>query len=175
MEMLGRIRRMHLRDKLSLHEIARRTGLSRNTVRNWLRTPEEVRKPTYSRKAVFGTKLSAYVAELEQALKADALRPKKDRRTARALFAQIKASGYAGGYTRVTDYIRAWRADAGKDIKAFVPLKFELGEAFQFDWSEEGLVVGGILPPYAGLPHEAVCQPRLLAGGLPQPGARNAV
>jgi len=27
---------------------------------------------------------------------------------------------------------------------AFVPLKFELGEAFQFDWSEEGLVVGGI-------------------------------
>ena len=28
--------------------------------------------------------------------------------------------------------------------RAFVPLKFELGEAFQFDWSEEGLVVGGI-------------------------------
>jgi hypothetical protein len=25
-----------------------------------------------------------------------------------------------------------------------VPLSFELGEAFQFDWSEEGLVVGGI-------------------------------
>lgn len=67
---------MHLRDKLSLHEIARRTGLSRNTVRNWLRAPEEVREPTYSRK--------------------------KDRRTACALFAQIKASGYAGGYTRVT-------------------------------------------------------------------------
>ena len=27
---------------------------------------------------------------------------------------------------------------------AFVPLVFELGEAFQFDWSEEGMVVGGI-------------------------------
>ncbi len=27
---------------------------------------------------------------------------------------------------------------------AFVPLRFELGEAFQFDRSEEGLVVGGI-------------------------------
>ena len=99
MEMLGRIRRMHLRDKLSLHEIARRTGRSRNPVRNWLRTPAQARKPTYSRKAVFG-KLSGHVAELEQARKADALRPKKDRRTARALFAQIKASGYAGGYTR---------------------------------------------------------------------------
>ncbi len=143
MEMLGRIRRMHLRDKLSLHEIAKRTGLSRNTVRNWLRAPGEVNKPTYSRKAVFG-KLSGHVAELEQALKADALRPKKDRRTARALFAQIKASGYAGGYTRVTDFIRGWRAGAGKGITAYVPLKFELGEAFQFDWSEEGLVVGAI-------------------------------
>ncbi|MBS3910444.1 MAG: helix-turn-helix domain-containing protein, partial [Hydrogenophaga sp.] len=41
MEMLGRIRRMYLRDKMSLHEIAKRTGLSRNTVRSWLRTPEE--------------------------------------------------------------------------------------------------------------------------------------
>jgi transposase len=60
------------------------------------------------------------------------------------LFAQIKAGGYTGGYSRVGDFIRAWHAGAGKDIKAFVPLKFELGEAFQFDWSEEGMLVGGI-------------------------------
>lgn len=30
MEMLGKVRRMHLRYKLSLHEISKRTGLSRN-------------------------------------------------------------------------------------------------------------------------------------------------
>ena len=145
MEMLGRIRRMHLRDKVSLHEIAKRTGLSRNTVRRWLRTPEQVQVqvPTYSR-AVGFSKLGEFTAELEQSLKADALRPKQNRRTARALFAQIKLRGYAGGYTRVTDFVRVWRASAGKGVKAFVPLRFELGEAFQFDWSEEGLVVGGI-------------------------------
>jgi len=34
---------------------------------------------------------------LEQALKADALRAKQNRRTAKDLFAQIKADGYAGG------------------------------------------------------------------------------
>ena len=45
MEMLGKIRRMHLRDKLSLHEIAKRTGLSRNTLRRWLRAPQEVQAP----------------------------------------------------------------------------------------------------------------------------------
>ena len=143
MEMLGRIRRMYLRDKVSLHEITKRTGMSRNTVRRWLRTPEEVRTPAYSRAVGFG-KLGGFIAELEQSLKADALRAKQNRRTGRALFAQIRASGYAGGYTRVTDFIRAWRASAGKETKAFVPLKFDLGEAFQFDWSEEGLVVGGI-------------------------------
>ena len=42
MEMLGKIRRMYLRDRLSLHEIAKRTGLSRNTLRRWLREPEAV-------------------------------------------------------------------------------------------------------------------------------------
>jgi transposase len=134
---------MHVRDKLSERAIAKRTGLSRNTVHKWLETPEEVEGPKYVRAKTFG-KLTALTGELEQALKADAHRHKQDQRTGKALFAQIKASGYLGGYSRVTDFIREWRATEGKKPYAFVPLKFELGEAFQFDWSEEGLVVGGI-------------------------------
>ena len=143
MEMLGKIRRMHVRDKMSVRAIAKRTGLSRNTLQKWLQTPEEVKVPKYVRAKGF-SKLSVFADELEQALKADASRNKQDRRTGKALFIQLKASGYAGGYTRVTDFIRAWRADSGKGAKAFVPLKFDVGEAFQFDWSEEGMVVGGI-------------------------------
>ena len=49
MEMIGKIRRMYLRDKLSLHEITKRTGLSRSTVRRWLRSPKEAVPPTYRR------------------------------------------------------------------------------------------------------------------------------
>ena len=143
MELLGKIKRMHVRDKISERAIAKRTGLSRNTVHKWLQTPEEVEAPKYVRAKKFG-KLAGFADELEQALKADAGRNKQDRRSGKALYLQIKASGYVGGYSRVTDFIRGWRASAGKDIKAFVPLKFDLGEAFQFDWSEEGLVVGGI-------------------------------
>jgi len=90
---------MYLRDKVSLHEITKRTGLSRNTVRRWLRASEQVRVPTYSRAAGFG-KLSGFIAELERSLKVDALRPKQNRRTGRALFAQIQASGYVGGYAQ---------------------------------------------------------------------------
>ena len=143
MEILGKIRRMHLRDKLSLHEIAKRTGLSRNTIRKWLRTPEEAAPPAYRRAREPG-KLTAFHATLEQALKADAHRAKQNRRTAQALFAQIKGDGYTGGYSQLTAFIRDWRGREGRAPHAFVPLKFELGEAFQFDWSEEGLVVGGI-------------------------------
>jgi transposase len=135
---------MYLRDKLSLHEISRRTGLSRNTLRKWVRVPEEsVAPPLYQREQK-PTRLSPYHAVLEQALKADAHRIKQNRRSAKALFAQITTSGYAGSYSRVTDFIRDWRGTEGKAPHAFVPLSFELGEAFQFDWSEEGLVIGGI-------------------------------
>ncbi|MBP7519745.1 MAG: hypothetical protein KA896_04810, partial [Leptothrix sp. (in: Bacteria)] len=46
-----------------------------------------------------------------------------------------------------SDHLLKWKPvqDAEAVLTtAFVPLKFELGDAFQFDWSEEGLVVGGI-------------------------------
>ena len=143
MEILGKIRRMHLRDKKSLHEIAKLTGLARNTVRSWLRHPDEAAPPTYRRREGPG-KLTAFHEVLQLALKADSHRIKQNRRSAKALFIQIQTEGYSGGYSGVTDFVRAWRAGEGKTPHAFVPLQFALGEAFQFDWSEEGLVIGGI-------------------------------
>jgi transposase len=59
---------MYLRDKVSLHEITKRTGLSRNTVRRWLRTPEALQLPVYIRAGGFG-KVSGFTAQLEQSLK----------------------------------------------------------------------------------------------------------
>ena len=127
MEMLGKVRRMHYRDGLSHSEISRRTGLSRNTVKKWL--------TAYRRESTPG-KLGPYQATLIQALEADARRPKRDRRSAKALLAELKGLGYTGGYTVLTDFIRDWRLGAGANApsRAFVPLKFALGEAFQFVW-----------------------------------------
>ncbi|MEY3253065.1 MAG: hypothetical protein RL227_2038 [Pseudomonadota bacterium] len=144
MDMIGRIRRMHSRGKKSERQIARMTGLSRNTVSKWLHG--EVDSPPKYRRGEVPCKLSAFEEALKLALTADARRPRQERRTARALYAEIKIAGYTGGYSRVTDFIRDWRQGEGQSVsvKAFVPLLFELGEAFQFDWSEEGLVVGGI-------------------------------
>ena len=67
-------------------------------------------------------KLTPYHATLEQAMKADAHRIKQNRRTSKALFEQIKADGYAGSYSRVTDFRREWHGREGNAPKAFVPL-----------------------------------------------------
>jgi transposase len=143
--MIGKVRRMYHRQNKSVREISRITSLSRNTITKWLEAPVEG-EPKAKRRAAKPVKLTPFHEALRQALKADAYRPKQERRTALALFAEIKAAGYSGGYSRVTDFVRDWRQGEGQGVptKAFVPLSFELGEAFQFDWSEEGLVVGGI-------------------------------
>ena len=51
MGMLAKIRRLHYRDHVSIREIAQQTGLSRNTVREWLRRPSET-EPQYPKRAV---------------------------------------------------------------------------------------------------------------------------
>ena len=93
MEMFGHIRRMHVR------AIAKRTGLSRNTLQKWLKTPDEVKVPKYVRGKGF-SKLGVFADGLELALKADASRNKQDRRTGRALFIQLNASVRLASRTR---------------------------------------------------------------------------
>ena len=144
MVLYAKIRRMYFREHLTISEIQRRTSLSRNTIRKWLRAPDGA-QPRYSRAKAIG-KLTAFEPKLLLALEADARRPKRDRRTALMLFETIRKEGYTGRYSIVTDFVRQWRnhGATATGISAYVPLKFELGEAFQFDWSEEWLVIGGI-------------------------------
>jgi transposase len=146
MDLIGRIRRMYSRDKNSAREISRVTGLSRNTVAKWVKETVDVQASAVYRRPSVPRKLAPYVDSVKQALQSDAFRAKKYRRTARALYKQIRAAGYEGGYSRLTDFVREWREQQGQAAagKAFVPLRFEIGEAFQFDWSEEGLVIGGL-------------------------------
>ena len=143
MKELGRIRRWYYRDGLTLSEIARKSGYARNTVKSWLRAAEGV-EPKYRRHRE-DIKITPFAAQLVQMLETDARRPKRDRRTALKFFDELKAAGFTGGYSRVTEFVRRWRENGGRAlVKAYVPLRFELGEAFQFDWSEEHLVIGGV-------------------------------
>jgi transposase len=76
-------------DQKSISEIARLTSLSRNTIKRWLRAAPG-RQPKYRRSEV-ATKLTPLAAALTKALETDAHRPRRERRTARALHAQLKA------------------------------------------------------------------------------------
>lgn len=143
MSTYAKVRRLRLREGLPIAEIARKTGLSRNTVKAWLREP--LKREMAYRRPPAPKKLDDFAPWLQQALETDARRPRKERRTALRLYAQLQAQGFTGSYCRVTEFIRAWRAKAGAVTarSAYVPLSFAWGEAFQFDWSEEGLVIGG--------------------------------
>jgi transposase len=141
MAMYAKIRRMYFREHLTISEIQRRTSLSRNTIKKWLRGGDEPHQQRRNR----DSKLTPFEPLLKLALETDAHRPKRDRRTAKRLYEAIRQQGYTGCYAQVTEFIRRCREHTvitGKS--AFVPLKFQLGEAFQFDWSEEWLVIGGI-------------------------------
>ena len=144
MVMYAKIRRMFFREHLSISEIARRTTLTRNTIKKWLKAADGS-EPKYRRVPVV-KKLTPFEPKILMALVADAHRPKRDRRNALMLFNEIKQEGFTGCYSRVTEFVRHWhnQSSAVSTKSAFVPLHFALGEAFQFDWSEEWLVIGGI-------------------------------
>jgi transposase len=132
MVMYAKIRRMFFREHLTISEIQRRTSLSRNTIKKWLKEPTGA-EPKYQRVKARG-KLTAYEPMLLMALDADARRPKRDRRTGLMLYKAIQQQGYTGCYSIVTDFIRRWRNATVSVLSksAFVPLRFKLGEAFQF-------------------------------------------
>ncbi len=144
MSMLAKIRRMHFRDGISKHEIVRRTGLARNTVRKWLREPQVV-EPRYKARTPRSS-VDRFTEYLDRALRADLHRSRRERRTVKALYGQIRALGYNGSYARVSAWVRRWRANESRVARSagFVPLAFAMGEAFQFDWSTEYAFVGGL-------------------------------
>jgi transposase len=143
--MLAKIRTMRHRKGYSLRQISHKTGLSRNTIRRWLRL-EKMVEPHYPTRAAHSL-VDPWAEQLGHCLDADRHRPKRDRRTALMLYRAIKTQGYRGSYGRVCAFIRRWKKEQSQALKkqqAFVPLWFEPGEAFQFDWSCEYAVVGGI-------------------------------
>ncbi len=145
MGFLSVIRRWALRDKMPIREIARRTGLSRNTIKKYLREDAvEPRFKTPSRPS----KLDPYADRLSAWLLAQTRNSRKERRNVKLMHEESVKLGYDGSYERVAAFARAWRADRHHAEQTtgrgtFVPLVFQPGEAFQFDWSEDWAAIGG--------------------------------
>ena len=144
MGFLSVIRRWALRDKIPIREISRRTGLSRNTIRKYLRA--DIVEPNF-RTPTRPSKLDPFAEKLSGWLQTEQRKSRKDRRTAKQMHADLVQLGFDGSYERVAAFVRAWKADRQHAQQTtgrgtFVPLVFQPGEAFQFDWSEDWAIIG---------------------------------
>lgn len=142
METITKIRRLRLVKGQSISAIARDLNLSRNTVKKYLNTTD---LPSYQRQRQPRPQLGQWQQRLSDWLTADHHLPKRQRRTARRLFECLQAEGYTGAYDSVQRFVRDWKnSDGPRPQQAFVPLAFAPGDACQFDWSLEHVVLGGV-------------------------------
>lgn len=145
MALLSVIRRWHFRQHIPIREIERRTGLSRNTIRKYLRT--DTVEPRFKVPAR-PSKLDPFAEKLSGWLRIEAGKSRKRKRTAKQMHADLVVLGYDGSYERVAAFVRAWKAERQREQQTsgrgtFVPLVFAAGEAFQFDWSEDWAIIAG--------------------------------
>lgn len=145
MDLLSVIRRWHFRQQVPIREIAQRSGLSRNTIRRYLRS--NVTVPRF-RTPDRPSKLDPFAEKLAAWLQQEARKSRKQKRTTKQLHTDLVKLGYAGSYARVAAFVRGWKAEQQRDHQTsgrgtFVPLVFAPAEAFQFDWSEDYAVLAG--------------------------------
>jgi len=160
-ETIGRIRREHLVQGKSIKEIARDLRISRNTVRKILRSGET--SISYEREVQPRPRLGRWKTDLDRMLTANVGTAARERLTLIRLFEELRILGYEGGYDAVRRYARIWsREHASQTAAAFVPLSFAPGEAYQFDWSHEIVVMNGATVTVK-VAHMRLCHSRMMS------------
>jgi len=158
-ETIGRIRREHFVKGRSIKEIVRALKVSRNTVRKVLRSGATAIE--YGRAVQPRPKLGRWRADLDRMLAENEEKPARERLTLVRVFEELHGLGYAGGYDAVRRYARVWRTARGATMAAaYVPLSFAAGEAYQFDWSHEIVVLGGVTSTVK-VAHLRLCHSRM--------------
>ena len=156
---IGEVRRAYWVQGKKIKAIARELKLARWTVRKIVRSGETELK--YERSDQPLPKLGAFVETLDRLLAENEAKPKRDRLTTKRLFEQLRAAGYTGGYDAVRRHAQRWRSGlASATATAFVPLSFAAGEAYQFDWSHEIVILDGVTVEVK-VAHMRLCHSRM--------------
>src|SRR5688572_14429977 len=159
-ETIGRIRREHFLKGKTIKEIARDLKVSRNTVRRVLRSGATSFE--YEREVQPRPKLGRWTAELDELLDSNAAKAAREQLTLIRIFEELRGRGYDGGYDAVRRYARRWAKERGQTTAAaYVPLSFAPGEAYQFDWSHEVVLLGGATV-IVKVAHVRLCHSRML-------------
>ncbi len=76
------------------------------------------------------------------------------------MFEALRGLGYEGGYDAVRRYAKGWKRErTAITVPAFLPLSFAPGEAYQFDWSHEIVLIGGVTTSGSATRAHCSCAP----------------
>jgi hypothetical protein len=141
-ETIAKIRRAYFVQKKPIKAICREFRVSRKVVRKVIRS--QATEFRYERGRQPLPRIDPWRAQLDGLLLANQGKPARERLTLIRIFEELRGLGYEGSYDAVRRYAKRWRTERGAvAAEAFVPLSFAPGEAYQFDWSHEVVLING--------------------------------
>jgi transposase len=159
-ETIAKIRRAFFVQQKPIKAICRELRLSRKVVRKVLRSDATAFR--YERETQPLPKIGPWRDQLDALLVANEGRAARERLTLMRIFEEVRGLGYAGGYDAVRRHAKGWRQERGAvTAQAYVPLIFAPGEAYQFDWSHEIVLING-MPVTVKVAHVRLCHSRML-------------
>jgi transposase len=159
-ETIAKIRRAFFGQGKAIKAICRELGLSRKVVRKVIRSGAT--EFHYEREHQPLPKIGPWRERLDAMLLANATKPAREQLTLTRIYEELRGAGYDGGYDAVRRYAKSWREERGAiTAEAFVPLSFAPGEAYQFDWSHEVLLLKGITVTVK-VAHVRLCHSRMM-------------
>ena len=159
-ETIAKIRRAFFVQSKSIKAICRELEVSRKVVRKVIRS--EATEFRYERETQPLPRIGPWRDKLDQILLANEGKTSRERLTLIRLFEELRGLGYDGGYDAVRRYANNWREERGvSTAAAYVPLSFAPGEAYQFDWSHEVVLLSGVTVIVKAA-HVRLCHSRML-------------
>ena len=154
---IAKIRRAFFVEKKPIKAICRE--LKRSRTAGAIRS--EATEFRYERSVQPMPKLGAWRAQLDEFLAANEAKPARERLTAVRIFETLRDLGFDGGYDAVRRYAKSWRKARGAAAaQAYIPLTFAPGEAYQFDWSHETVLMNGVTMVVKAA-HMRLCRSRM--------------
>ena len=158
-ETIAKVRRAYFVQQKSIKAICREFRLSRKVVRKVIRS--EATEFRYERRQQPLPRIDPWQDQLDGLLLANEQKPARERLTLIRIFEELRGLGYEGSYDAVRRYAERRRTERGWAMApAYVPLSFAPGEAYQFDWSHE-IVLMNRMPVTVKVAHVRLCHSRM--------------
>jgi transposase len=159
-ETIAKIRRAYFSLGKPIKEICRELRVSRKVVRKVIRS--DATEFHYERSRQPLPRIGPWRERLESLLEENESKSARERLTLIRLYEELRGFGYEGSYAAVRRYAIGWREKrASETASAYVPLSFAPGEAYQFDWSHEIVVMDGVTTTVK-VAHVRLCHSRMM-------------